>query len=219
MLPALNTITAAQSNSTQNTMEALTKLLNYCTSHPNATVQYHASNMILWTDSDASYLSAPKGRSQMGGFHFLSDKPNKVTTGPTAKGPTMNGAILVACTTMREVMSSATEAELGALFHNGKAAALIRTTLEELGHPKPPTPLQTDNTTAIGIASNNIKQKRSKAMDMRFYWIQDRVCQGQFHIYWKPGKANKADYFTKHHPASHHCIMQSSYIHKAHNPN
>ena len=39
MLPTLNTIEAAQSNSTQNTMEALTKLLNYCATHPNATVQ------------------------------------------------------------------------------------------------------------------------------------------------------------------------------------
>ena len=155
----------------------------------------------------------------MSGFHFLSDKPNKVTTGPTAKGPTMNGAILVACTTMREVISSAVEAKLGAFLHNGKAVAPICTTLEELGHTQPPTPLQTNNTTAIGISSNNIKQKRSKAMGMRFYWIQDRVWQGQFHIYWKPGKANKADYFTKHHPASHHCIMQSSYIHKLHNPN
>ena len=87
-------------------------------------------------------------------------------------------------------MSSAAEAELGALFHNGKAAAPIRAALEELGHEQPPTPLQTDNTTAIGIASDNIKQKRSKAMDMRFYWVRDRVRQGQFQIYWKPGKAN-----------------------------
>ena len=73
MLAALNTIAAAQPKSTQNTMEALTKLLNYCTLHPNPIVQYHASNMILWTDSNVSYLSAPKVQSQMGGFHFLSD--------------------------------------------------------------------------------------------------------------------------------------------------
>ena len=33
---------------------------------------------------------------------------------------------------------------------------------------------------------------------MRFYWIRDHVRQGQFHIYWHPGKLNKADYFTKH---------------------
>ena len=65
--------------------------------------------------------------------------------------------------------------------------------LEELGHTQPPTLMQTDNTTAIGIATKNVKQQQSKAMDMRFYWIKDRVQQGQFCIYWKPGKYNKAD--------------------------
>ena len=33
---------------------------------------------------------------------------------------------------------------------------------------------------------------------MRFYWVKDRVQQGQFHIYWAPGTSNYADYFTKH---------------------
>jgi hypothetical protein len=48
---------------------------------------------------------------------------------------------------------------------------------------------------------------------MRFYWIRDRVRQGQFHIYWKRGILNRADYFTKHHPASHHQQIRSSYLH------
>jgi hypothetical protein len=43
-------------------------------------------------------------------------------------------------------------------------------------------------------------------MDMRFYWLRDRVQQGQSIVYWKPGKTktNKADYFTKHHATKHH---------------
>jgi hypothetical protein len=31
-------------------------------------------------------------------------------------------------------------------------------------------------------------------MDMYFYWIKDRVRQGQFKIYWGPGFQNLADY-------------------------
>ena len=50
---------------------------------------------------------------------------------------------------------------------------------------------------------------------MRFYWIRDRVRQGQFRILWKKGILNKADYFTKHHPASHHQQIRSSYLHIA----
>ena len=41
-------------------------------------------------------------------------------------------------------------------------------------------------------------------MDKRFYWLQDRVEQGKFRVFWAPGKYNLADYFTKYHsPATH----------------
>jgi hypothetical protein len=53
---------------------------------------------------------------------------------------------------------------------------------------------------------------------MQFYWTLDRVRQGQFHIIWRKGKLNKADYFTKHHPASHHQQICSFYLHDANNP-
>jgi hypothetical protein len=70
-------------------------------------------------------------------------------------------------------MSSAAEAEIGAVFINAKEGDFLRTTLEELGHKQPPTPMETDNTTATGYSNGTIKQKRTKAMDMRFYWIKD----------------------------------------------
>jgi predicted transposase YdaD len=76
-----------------------------------------------------------------------------------------------------------------------------------MGYPQPPTPVQTDNSTACGIANDNIKQQRSRAIDMRFYWVRDRVKQNQFHIYWGPGKLNLADYYSKHHPPVHHQQM------------
>ena len=39
---------------------------------------------------------------------------------------------------------------------------------EFLGHNQPRTPMQIDNTNAIGFTNNTIKQKRSKSIDMRF---------------------------------------------------
>jgi hypothetical protein len=66
-------------------------------------------------------------------------------------------------------MSLAAEAEIGAVFINAKEGAVLCTTLEELGHPQPPTPLETDNTTATGYSNGTIKQKCTKAMDMHFY--------------------------------------------------
>jgi hypothetical protein len=38
-------------------------------------------------------------------------------------------------------MSSAAEAEIGAVFINAKEGAVLRTTLEEVGHKQPPTPM------------------------------------------------------------------------------
>ena len=49
---------------------------------------------------------------------------------------------------------------------------------------------------------------------MRFYWVRDRVRQKQFHIYWQKGKLNRADYFTKHHPGSHHRAVRSAHLHE-----
>jgi hypothetical protein len=90
-------------------------------------------------------------------------------------------------------MSSAAEADIGAVFINTKEGVVLRTILEELGHKQPPTPMETDNTTATGYSNGTIIQKQTKAMDMRFYWIKDRVKQGQFNVYWGPGSQNLAD--------------------------
>jgi len=212
MLAALGTLATQQAKGTKATMEALTQLLNYCTTHPHAVIRYHASDMTLWTHSDASYLTAPKGRSRAAGYCFLSSQP---TTPPTAtdEPPPDNRPIHVLCQIMKTVMASVAEAELGALFLNAQAICPFRIALEELGHPQPATLLQTDNSMASGIANDTIKQKRSKAIDMRFYWVRDRVRQGHFHIFWRPGNHNRADYFTKHHPASHHQAMRPTYLH------
>ena len=84
---------------------------------------------------------------------------------------------------MRVVLSSATEAEMGALFYDAKDAAWLRTTLEDLGHPQPLTPIQMDNACAAGIINETVKQRRSKAIDMRLYWVRDRVRQNQFIVH------------------------------------
>ena len=101
-------------------------------------------------------------------------------------------------------MASAAEAEVGALFENTQLGVPLRNTLVELGHPQPATPVQTDNTTACDIISNKVKQKRTRAMDMRFYWVRDRHQQNQFKIFWRPGENNYGDYFTKQHSPTHH---------------
>ena len=111
-------------------------------------------------------------------------------------------------------MASATEAKYGALFLNGQAAVPIRTTLTEIGHPKPPPPIHVDIATAVGIANKSIRQKMSKAMDMRFHWIQDRILQRHFNVFWKPGPPNLGYYHSKNHPEAHRIQVRGTNLYE-----
>ena len=71
--------------------------------------------------------------------------------------------------------------------------------------PQPPTPMQFENSIAEGFSNRTIKQKHSKAIDMRFCWVQDRFRQKQFLIYWQPGSTNLVDYHTAVYRVSLNC--------------
>jgi hypothetical protein len=101
------------------------------------------------------------------------------------------------------VVASAAESEVGACFQNTQTAAPLRVTLLESGHEQPETSLRTGSSTALIFLNGTIKQKRSKSMDMKYYWLQDRVRQKQFDVFWSPGEENLGYYKTKHHPAQH----------------
>ena len=100
------------------------------------------------------------------------------------------------------------ETEVAATFYNAKEALPFRVTLAEMGHPQPPTLMEVDNETAIGFLKSTMNQKSSKSIDMRFYWVRDRVKQNQFFIYWRPGANNFGDYVSKHHYPAHHQTMR-----------
>ena len=101
-----------------------------------------------------------------------------------------NSAVLTIAQIIKAVMSSAAEAELGALFINFCEAISARLALEEMGHRQPPTQMQTDNTTALGVVQNNLATKRLKSMDMKLHWLRCRAAQRQFRHYWRAGSTN-----------------------------
>jgi hypothetical protein len=186
---------------------ATNQLLDYLATHPDATIRYHASDMILHIHRDASYLSVSNARSCLGGLFFLGNK--------SPEQDTLNGSILNVASVIKNVVASAAESEAGACFHNAQSGAPLRVTLTDLGHTQPPTPLRTDSFTAFGILNETIKQKQSKVMDMRYHWPIDRVRQKQFDVYWRPGRENLGDYHTKHHSAQHHKDMRGLILHEA----
>jgi hypothetical protein len=167
----INVLASEQSNTTEDTSDKVIKLLNYCKTHPETKIQYHASDMIVHIHSDASYLSESEAKSRDGGFFYIENTKKRTKTSQTEQ-----------FWSSAKYSNTSCHPEIGAVFINAKEGAVLRTTLEELGHKQPPIPMETDNTTSTGYSNATIKQELTKAMDMRFYWIKDRVKQGQLKI-------------------------------------
>jgi len=160
MLPALNEISTSQAAPTVETKNKIQWLLDFVATYPNATIRYCKSDMILYVESDAAYLVMLNAKSRYPGHFYLSNKAN----------PSLprNGPIHTECKNIRNVVASAAEAEPAGIFNNSQIAIPIRRALEALGHPQPPTPIKTDNTTAHSFVYANIRKKRSKTWDMRY---------------------------------------------------
>jgi len=178
LLVALSALASVQSKATKHTLELVTWLLDYAATNPNSILTYKKSDMILAAHSDASYLSKCEARSRLGGhFYCTSDMEE----------PPNNGAVLNVAKILGTVMSSAAEAEIGALYVDAQEAVPMTNLLEEMGHKQPKTPIQTDNSTTCGVVNSKIQPRWTKAMDMRFHWLRCRDKQGQFWYYWRPG--------------------------------
>jgi hypothetical protein len=109
MLTALGSLAMQQANPTVNTMIKLRQFLDYAATHLDAIVTYYASDMVLAGHSDASYLSESKARSRAGEHFFMSTDTER---------PPNNGAVLTIAQIIKAVMTSAAEAEIGALYIN-----------------------------------------------------------------------------------------------------
>ena len=138
--------------------------MDHVDSHTDAVLTYNRSSMMLNIHSDSSYLSECKARSRAGEHFFMSDN---------AKYPENNGAVLNIAKIMKHVVTFAASAEIGARFINTLQAIPARRLLEEIGHKQPPTPTQTDNTTAIGFITKNLNPNMTRAEDMNHCFFNE----------------------------------------------
>jgi hypothetical protein len=182
---AIHELGSIQAAPTANDMAKLDRLLQYVSTHRNNGIRYYASNMIYNLMSDASYLCRPRARSVYGHFGYLVDDD-------WINGPISCASKMISC-----VVASVAEAETAGGFQAAQLGVQHRNTLMDFGYPQPPTLLRMDNTVALGIADGKVNGKRSKSMDMRFFWLADRVQQQQFRAHHVRGLWNIADFFTK----------------------
>jgi hypothetical protein len=97
VLMPLNDIATEQTKATEKTQATTNQLLDYLAKHPDATIRYHASDMILHIQSDASYLSVSNARSHLGGLFFCGNK--------SPQQDKLNGSILNVASVIKNVFS------------------------------------------------------------------------------------------------------------------
>jgi hypothetical protein len=118
--------------------------------------------MVLCAHADAGFLNETNSRSRAGAHIFLSEND---------PFPRFNGAILSIAQIIKFVMASAAESELAVLFVTAREMIPHRQTLIAMGWPQPKTPIQTNNSTAVGVTNKTIVPRWAKMMDMRFWWL------------------------------------------------
>jgi hypothetical protein len=208
LLMALSTVASELRKGAENTMEKDYQVLDYLATYLDATVHFWASNMVMNIQSDVSYLTEPKARSHACSHFFMGSLPQD------GKPIKINGAFHTLCSILQFVVASTTEAELGVLFLNRQEGMIFQLTLENLGHPQPKILVHCDNATAIGIANNTIKRQRSRAMEMRYFWVGDKVSQDIYSLSCHPGQDDLGNYQSKHHPGAHHTAVGPYYLNK-----
>eukprot|EP00957_Ditylum_brightwellii_P052710 3995716-Ditylum_brightwellii.AAC.1 len=158
MLTAINGIVIQQAHATLNIAKAVTHLLNYCTTHPDAIIRYRTSGIVLHIHSDSLFMSELQARSREGRHFFLSEPSADPSKPPSATVP-LNRPVHSVCKIMQQVMAYAAEAEIGALFFNTRKGKELRLALTKMGHTQLPTLVMTDNSTACGIINSTVHQR------------------------------------------------------------
>ena len=73
ILITLNKIGGQQSTATTDTETKCAKLIEYLHTYPDAVFRFHASDIIIYIESDATYLVLPKAHSPVTSIFYLSN--------------------------------------------------------------------------------------------------------------------------------------------------
>ena len=110
---AVRELASQQGAPTETTIEMCNMLRYYAHTYPTATFRYYASDMCLHVEYDVAYLVQPRARSWVAGHFYFNDR---IPTGTSKPNPKPNGTIITECRTVRNVISSAAEAETIDIF-------------------------------------------------------------------------------------------------------
>ena len=92
---------------------------------------------------------------------------------------------------------SSAEAEYYAMTDGIKELLHIQNTMSEFLPVSLPIPLEVDNKGAGYMAENDINNKRTKHIDIRYHFIREFIKNGTIELFYIESAKNIADVFTK----------------------
>lgn len=176
-------LTTRVSNTDEDDWNKLVRCIHYlnCTHHLK--LKLYADNCTVnkwWVD--ASYSVHPDLRSHTGSVMTIG-----------------KGAVCSHSLKQKLNTRSSTEADLVGVDDIASYVLWTRSFLAEQGYDMSGTIIYQDNRSAILLETNGtfIKGKRSKHIDVHYFFIKDHVDSGQMDIIWCPAKDMMVDCFTK----------------------
>ena len=135
MLLALNEISTCQYAPNKDKMDKWNQFLYYASTHPNTTIRYHMKNMILMTETDAAYPILPESCRHIAGYYYFTNRMIDYSKG----NPAPNSPISIEWKTLKTVVSSSSEAEIGGNFEDAQNVIPLRHILETIYLHQQPT--------------------------------------------------------------------------------
>ena len=135
-------------------------------------------NLSYYSDSD--YAADPVTRRSVSGTVVIGN----------------GGAIYWQSIRQKSVSLSSAEAELQALALTTQTAVLFDRLQNELGYSSTPQ-VFSDNQATIKLISDNQYHKRTKHIDVKFFFVRELVEDGKLKVGFVPSEENRADICTK----------------------
>jgi hypothetical protein len=161
----------------------LNRIAKYVNSTRQFKQRFSPSSLQLYASSDASF----KVHSEMQGHSGAAVMLGKD-----------NAPFMVISKKQGLVTRSSAEAELVALGDGTEAVLWAKGLSQEVGLPQAKIVMEQDNQSTIKMVTNGPgRGGRSKAIDVRLYWVRQYVQDGSIELKYKPSAQILADGFTK----------------------
>src|SRR6266852_5279991 len=188
---AVNRLASYTANPSMQHVAALKRVLRYLAGTRDLEITYkHApeSPESFEGYADTAYRNRDDGKS-ITGYVFVA----------------AGGAITWRSNKQSVTAISTTEAEYIALWESGKEASWLRNLYNELGlTQQKPTMLNSNSTGVVSIAKDPLFHKRTKHIDSKYHWVQEKVQAGRFEVEYLPTTEQPADVLTKVLPCAAH---------------